>query len=360
MKKKRMIGRFLPRLAAAFLSVLLTACSAAPDTAQEAAKSRTADAGTGLEVHFIDVGQGDSALALCDGHAMLIDAGENDKGTTVQYYLQQQGVEKLDYVIATHPDSDHIGGIDVILYKFPVDTLLMPDEGKDTRTYEDVVQVVEDKAIHRVDPDQGDVYPLGSASFTVVSANETYDDVNDASIGIRLSFGETDFLFCGDADRDAEDDMLASGEELEAEVYKVSHHGSSTSSQAEFLDAMDPEYAVISCGEDNDYGHPHKEVMARLEERHVKVFRTDEQGSIVAVTDGEHITWSSGPASGDEDAADGTEKEASYVLNTNTKKFHRPDCGGAADISEKNRQVSHKDREELIQEGYSPCGRCDP
>ncbi|HIU01701.1 MAG TPA: MBL fold metallo-hydrolase [Candidatus Onthocola gallistercoris] len=401
--KKRM-RRIYAFFAACLFSLSLTACQPAAETETAGAQTETMQADAGetsakagvtsessqtlasghsqMEVHFLDVGQGDSSLILCDGHAMLIDAGENDKGTQVQLYLQQQGVEQLDYVIATHPDSDHIGGMDVILYKFPVDTVLMTDESKDTQTYQDVVQVIQDKNIHCEEPEQGDVYTLGSASFTVVSTGDAYEDVNDTSIGIRLSYGETDFLFCGDATETAEDDMLASGENLEAEVYKVSHHGSSTSSQTDFLDAIDPEYGVISCGEDNDYGHPHEEVMERLEERNVKVFRTDEQGSITAVTDGRTIAWSSEPT---ESAVETDEKEQTetqdtgaaksntsggenaedtaapkYILNTNTKKFHRPECSSVDDMNEENKQMSDQDRETLISEGYSPCKRCDP
>lgn len=252
--------------------------------------------GSGLEIHYLDVGQGDSTLILCDGHAMLIDAGDNDKGTAVQSYLEGQGVTALDYVIGTHPDADHIGGLDVILYKFDCQMVMMPDFEKDTRTYDDVVQTMKQKRYKNTLPEVGTVYELGSAVFTIVAPNGEYgDDANDYSVGILLQHGKNRFLFTGDAEEASEADMLENGIDLEADVFKASHHGSRTANTEEFLQTVDPDYVVISCGQDNSYGHPHAEVMNRLRAMGISVFRTDEQGTIVAYSDGTEITFNMSP-----------------------------------------------------------------
>lgn len=252
--------------------------------------------GSGLEIHYLDVGQGDSTLILCDGHAMLIDAGDNDKGTAVQSYLEGQGVTALDYVIGTHPDADHIGGLDVVLYKFDCQMVMMPDFEKDTRTYDDVVQTMKQKRYKNTLPEVGTVYELGSAVFTIVAPNGEYgDNANDYSVGILLQHGKNRFLFTGDAEEASEADMLENGIDLEADVFKASHHGSRTANTEEFLQTVDPDYVVISCGQDNSYGHPHAEVMNRLRAMGISVFRTDEQGTIVAYSDGTEITFNMSP-----------------------------------------------------------------
>lgn len=245
-----------------------------------------------LEVHYIDVGQGDCTLIKCGDKSMLIDAGDNDKGTLIQNYLQKQGISRLDYVIATHPDSDHIGSMDVILYKFPCDTVIMTDVKRDTRTYRDVIKVIEDKQYKVTRPQVGDVYKLGDAEFTILAPVSEYKDVNNTSIGIRLTYGNNSFVFTGDGEGQAEKDILTNGMNLDCDVYKVAHHGSKDSTSKEFLNAMSPAYAVISCGADNSYGHPHSRVLKELSYRGIEVFRTDEDGTVIAVSDGSSIQWS--------------------------------------------------------------------
>lgn len=252
--------------------------------------------GEDLTVHFVDIGQGDCMVLTQGDHAMLIDAGDNSKGTAVQSYLEYLGIGTLDYAVLTHPDADHIGGADVVLYKFDCERVLMPDVSADTRTYEDVMQVIEDKNLAVDHPSPGDVYAFGGASFTVLSPSGSYRDTNDNSIVIRLVYGDTSFLFTGDAEEAAEEDMLASGLTLSSDVLKVGHHGSSSSTGDAFLEAVDPSFAIISCGEDNSYGHPHAETLNKLRAAGVSVFRTDEQGTITAVTDGTTITWNASPS----------------------------------------------------------------
>lgn len=340
-----------------------------------------------LEVHYIDVGQGDATLIKCGSHAMLIDGGNNNKGTTVQLYLKKQGVESLDYVIGTHPDADHIGGLDVIVYKYNCEKVIMSDYEKDTRTYQELVDVIHDKNMKITYPVVGEQYALGEAEFTIIAPNSNSygGNANDYSVAILLEYGKNRFLFTGDAEEASETEMLSNGIELSADVYKVAHHGSRSASTQEFLNAVRPKYAVISCGEGNSYGHPHAEVLNRLRSMGVEVFRTDEQGSIIASSDGENITWNcsatdswqSGEQTesdrenaedenpGDENSGNAisdavTSEQTTYVLNTNTKKFHRETCGSVSQIKEENFQKVQMNREELEQSGYSPCKNCNP
>ena len=311
-----------------------------------------------LEVHYMDIGQGDATLIKTGGHAMLIDAGNNSKGTAVQNYLKKQGVEKLDYVIGTHPDADHIGGLDVVIYKFDCGKVLLPKYKKDTKTYEDVENSLKSKSYKAVNPSVGDKFQLGDASFTVIApADRKFDNANDYSIAIRLEYGKNSFLFVGDAEEESEEEMLKSSQILDADVYKVSHHGSKTGTSEDFLKMVNPAYAVISCGEDNSYGHPHAEVMNLLRKDGVKVFRTDEQGTIVAVSDGEKITWN---MSSDESWKAGEPKGSrlEYILNTKTKKIHKPSCSSVDKMTEKNKQETAESLEKLEKKGYEPCKKC--
>lgn len=252
--------------------------------------------GSTLEVHYLDIGQGDCTLLVCDGHAMLIDAGDNDRGTQVQSYLESQNISTLDYVIGTHPDSDHIGGLDVIIYKFDCSMVMMPTYTKDTRTYDDVIQAMKSKNYSLTYPEVGKTYTLGAAAFTIVAPNDTYNDANNNSIGILVTHGSNRFLLTGDAEEEAEQDMLNNGMDLKADVFKAAHHGSNTANTEAFLAKVDPTYVVISCGQDNSYGHPHAEVLNTLRAMGIQVFRTDEQGTVVATSDGSSITFNMSPS----------------------------------------------------------------
>ena len=249
-----------------------------------------------LEVHFLDVGQADCTLIKCDGYTMLIDAGEDDQGTKIQNYLKKQGVEKLDYLVLTHPDSDHIGSADVILTKFETDTVFMSDFEKETRIYIDLLQLMKDSQIEYLTPEVGDIYPLGSASFQILAPNDEYEDPNNTSIALLLTHGENSFLFTGDAEKSAEKDMLDNGLNLAADVFHAGHHGSKTSNTEDFMDAVNPQYVVISCGADNSYGLPDAEVLNRFRQNGIKVYRTDEQGTIVVSSDGRKITFNASPS----------------------------------------------------------------
>lgn len=323
-----------------------------------------------MEVHFIDVGQGDATLIMCDGHSMLIDAGDYSKGTAIQNYLQKQQVKRLDYLILTHPDSDHIGGAPVIITKFAIDKVFVSDYEKDNKTYQKLIQALDNKRLKYTTPEVGTQYSLGTAKITILAPNDTYDDPNNASIALMLQNGTNRFLFTGDAEETAEQDMLAAGFDLSADVYKAGHHGSRTSTSQEFFEEVSPSCAVISCGEDNSYGHPHAETLNTFRTNGVKVYRTDEDGTIIATSDGKEITfnvpasetWKAGEPSGNGSVWSASDQktqktEITYVLNTKTKKFHKPSCSS---LPTTNRKDSLESRESIIAQGYEPCKRCNP
>lgn len=319
-----------------------------------------------LEVHFIDVGQGDATLIKEGNHAMLIDAGENNQGEVVTEYLKSQKITELEYVIGTHPDSDHVGGLDVVIDNYSCKTVIMPEITSDTRTYEDVIKAVKKNNLSVTDPEPGYTYSLGEADFTIVAPNRDYgDDTNNWSVGILLTFGKNRFLFTGDAEAVAEKDMMANGIDLSADVYKAAHHGSKTGSSEVFLDVVNPKYSVISCGEDNEYGHPSAQTLNEFRKRGIQVFRTDEQGTIVALSDGLSISFNMSP---DESWKAGEPKGASknntsgvrYVINTNTGKFHRPSCKHVDEMKSENRKNTSETKSQLEKRGYIPCGVCKP
>ncbi len=355
-----MTGKFCKRLAAVaavFLVLLLAGCGVEIKVSSPLTEGK---AEGNLKVHFIDVGQGDSTLIEQNGHFMLIDAGERDQGEGVVSYLKKQGVKKLDYVVGTHPHSDHIGGLAEVLRAFDVGRVIMPAKEHTTKTYENLLDEIAGQNLKITLPKVGNTYELGDSSFQIIAPVRDYgDNLNNWSVGIRLTYGENRFVFCGDAEKEAEEDMISNGLDLKADVLKVSHHGSSTSSSGRFVDLVDPDYGIISCGKNNDYGHPHKEIRAMLKERNIKSFRTDELGTIVAVSDGKTVTFP-GQDPGGVTEKEGKPEAQEYVINTNTGKFHFPDCKSAASMKKENKKTYAGAREDMIKMGYEPCQICNP
>ncbi|MGE5561645.1 MAG: ComEC/Rec2 family competence protein [Chloroflexota bacterium] len=296
--------RSAPVLIVALIIALLAAAVAGcgPDERPAPAPPPATGGPTGnpsgvLEVCFIDVGQADSILVRSDDATMLIDAGNNGDAETVVAFLKEAGVEKLDLVVGTHPHEDHIGGLDAVIRAFPVDRVCLPRATTTTRTFEDLLAAIKERGLTIDSPAADSQFTLGDARGTFLAPRgDDYDDLNDYSLVIRLTFGRTAFLFTGDAGRDSEQEMLAAGVELQADVLKVGHHGSVTATSAAFLDRVSPAYAVISVGEDNDYGHPHREVVDRLVARGVSVLRTDVSGTIVVTSDGSELVVSTKPS----------------------------------------------------------------
>ena len=331
-----------------------------------------------LEVHYIDVGQGDCTLIGCDNHWMLIDAGDNSKGTAVQLYLTKLGIENLDYMIVTHRDSDHSGGADVIITKYDIDTFITPSLDSDTQTFSELVDALDYRHMKNTLPVVGSEYSLGNASFTILGPSKMYDDDNNNSVAVRVEFGKNSFLFTGDAAAEAEQAMILTGYTLKSDVLKVGHHGSKTSSSKSFLDYVKPAYAVISCGEDNSYGHPAADTLNKLREMNVGVFRTDEQGTIIATSDGEKITWNASPSdswkagegSGGNDtnasvnsnagSDDTIPTGANYIGNVNNSKLHLASCYS---LPQSQNRIYFSTLEEATAAGYlidNQCKNCMP
>lgn len=240
-----------------------------------------------FEVHFIDVGQGDAIFIRQEAFTMLIDAGEPQMGDRVVAYLENQGVTKLNYVIGTHPHADHIGGLSRVLEAFDVDEIIMPKVTHTSATYENLLLTIKKKGYKVTLPQVGDQYALGDAHFLILSPSQEYDDLNNWSVAMKVSYENVSFVFTGDAEALAEEHMLTSGLLLSANVLKLGHHGSQTSTTEAFLRQVNPEYAVIQVGKGNPYGHPHREVLNRLST--VKVYRTDLHGTVIFQTDGVDI-----------------------------------------------------------------------
>lgn len=245
-----------------------------------------------LIVHILDIGQADSILIQWPkDHAMLIDGGNKADGSFIVKYLEQAGVEQIDYLIATHPHEDHIGGLPYIIQKIPVRKIYMPKVTNNTKIYEDLLGAIKSKNLTINAAKAGVILPLGEdikAEFLAPMSGK-YDDLNDYSAVLKLQYGQTKFLFMGDAGILSEKEMLNSGEDLKADVIKIGHHGSSSATSDEFLDAVQPRAAVISVGRNNDYGHPAQSTLDKLIKRNIAVFRTDEDGIVTFVSDGKDI-----------------------------------------------------------------------
>ena len=308
-----------------------------------------------LVVHFIDVGQADSALLLCGDAAMLIDGGNVADSRLVVAYLRQNGVETLDYVVCTHAHEDHVGGLAGVLAVFETKHVLCPGVA-DTKAYHDFEKYAGEQGLALERPATDSSFPLGSAVVTVLGPRADYADLNNSSLVLRIDHGDVSFLFTGDAERESETDILDAGADVRATVLKVGHHGSNSSSSYRWIYETEPLYAVISVGDRNSYGHPHEEVMSRLHDAGVRVYRTDMQGHIVCTSDGADVSFR--PArNADAITNPQPSAETRYIGNMNSQKFHRESC---ANLPAEQNRVYFAARSEAVAAGFEPCGSCKP
>jgi len=252
----------------------------------------SAHAEDGLSIHFIDVGQADAAILLCDGEVLMIDGGNAADSSLVFSYLKNTlGLEHIDCMIATHPHEDHIGGLSGALNACSVGVVYSPVSEDDSKAFVSLVKYVGKHGGELIVPQVGDSFFIGTAKVTFLSPTKAYADTNDLSLVVRIEYGNTSFLFTGDAGWDAEHDMIDAGMELGSTLLKVGHHGSATSSSYVFLREVMPRYAIISVSEGNGYGHPSEAVLSRLRDLDAEIYRTDVHGTIICTSDGENLTF---------------------------------------------------------------------
>lgn len=336
-------------------------------------------------IEYIDVGKGDSALIQCDGHYMLIDGGTADASSTVYSVLKGKNITYLDCIIATHPDSDHIGGLPGALNYAKTKVCYSSVLEYDSKRFQSLLKYLNKQNAKITIPEDGLTFSLGSATIELSCPFDSDDDVNNNSIITRITYGENVFLFMGDAEKNEEKRYIDTDRDLHCDVIKIGHHGSSDATGNKLLNATTPVYAVISVGNDNSYNHPSEETVSKLKENNIILYRTDLQGNVIAKSDGVNIIFEtdrtateselyrgaivdySAKKTGKNNDTDtgnvtdtGNGTVMTYVLNTNTHKFHYPDCSSVSDMKAKNRKNVEATREELIADGYTPCGNCNP
>lgn len=325
-------------------------------------------------VYFLDVGQGDCAVILSDGHAMMIDGGDAAHSSYVYSFLRSHGIDHLDYMIATHPDADHIGGLSGALHYAKADMVFCSSYKLNGSPFQDFLKTLNRYNLTINIPEAGDVYMLGSARVEILMPIKGAEKSSNSSIVLRVVYGDCSFLFTGDSEEMDEAYLLASGQMLESTVLKVAHHGSSSSTSLPFLQAVNPRYAVISVGGHNDYGHPTRSVLNILRNSGVILYRTDMQGIITCQSDGTDLIFSTerNADANTFDHASGYSNSIQYIftpdyeaaavytfiVNKNSGVFHKETCGTLP--LEKNRLYITGTVQDMLDMHYTACSRCHP
>ncbi|GIN61011.1 competence protein ComEC [Robertmurraya siralis] len=246
-----------------------------------------------LNVHFLDVGQADATLFQVaendKQYVILIDSGDFT-GNEVVSYLEEAGLEKINIAIGTHPDADHIGQMDQVLNHFDVDEVWLSGNTSQSDTFQRVLMAISENNVDYVEPRMGESYKLGPLQIDILYPQEISGKANEESISMKITYGEVSFVFTGDAEKKSEKEMIESGAQLQATFLQLGHHGSSTSTSEEFLQAVRPEVAIYSAGNDNSYGHPHEEVVSLIKNSGIALYGTDVDGTVIVTTDGKTYT----------------------------------------------------------------------
>ena len=314
-----------------------------------------------ISVTVLDVGQGGSIFVeLPDEECMLIDAGESEYGNSVTDYIRDNGYTKIDYLVATHPHADHIGGMREVVNSFDIGKVYMPKVAANTKTYENLLKAIDKKDL-KVNTAKAGVNILSEDNLEIgiVAPNGSgYEDINNYSAVVKITYGDVKFLFMGDAETESENEIKA---DVSADFVKIGHHGSNTSSSEAFVRRVGAKYAAVSVAEENDYNHPVKEIINRWRDSGAKVMMTKDVGNIVAQSDGKNLTVNGSVAKvSDNSSAASQEQESRYIINTNTKKIHTLDCPLAEDIAKKNKEYTELTVSQLEAEGCTPCKSCKP
>lgn len=297
-KFKKILGTFL----IVILSMSMISCFSkttedkttdTPSDANKMTYSENSNSVTGeLKVHFLNIGEADSILIEQNNEYMLIDAGNEENEEFIKKYLDLIGVKEFKYVVATHPHNNHIGSMDYIVNTYNIENLYFPSATTTTKAYSNFISAVNSKNIKLTSPKVGETFNLGQAKCTILAPNSLkYEDLNNYSIVVKIEFGNNSFLFDGDAEKESENEMLLNNLDLKADVIKIGNSGSKSATAKEFLNEVNPKYAIISVGSGNEYGYPHKETLDKLISKNIEVYRTDINGTIVAISDGDNIKF---------------------------------------------------------------------